>query len=564
MQVVLPPTDAVDRPSTEQSLAEAGGFTPVGKTIGRYHVGYELASGGMATVYLASLRGAAGFEKVLALKCIHPHLSKDPHFVDMFLDEARIASKVNHPNVVQIFDFGTVEDAHYLAMEYLIGETLARILDRLTANPPLVLESAHRAMVLRVLVDACEGVHAVHEARGPDGELLGVVHRDITPQNLFLTFDGAAKILDFGIARARDQLHRTETGEIKGNFPYVSPEQIKGRDVDRRADVWSLGVILWECLTGDRLFRRTSSAETVYSVVNDVIRRADAIQPGVPRALADVAARALERDRESRFATARELGRAIEEASRDVLMWPSQSETAEWIVSLFPGAHAQRLEEIRATQSIADAPITRVERKKSAKGLLFPILIAVIAATAGAAGAILLTQEDPVADATGGAEVPDPAPEAPPPTSDEGEDEPGGAEVPDPAPEAPPGAHEPTSQSDVGEASGHTREARVTATGAGAAEPREAPVTRMRRAQMAAPPAMTTPAGNGRISVVTPDGWAEVYLGSRRLGVTPLSAELPAGNHTLTLRPFGRRPYRRVQLRVVADDLVRRSVRVNR
>lgn len=194
----------------------------------------------MASVWVARTTGDGGFVHVCAVKRVHPHLAKQKQFVDMFLDEARIAARIQHPNVCRVFDFGLVEGVPYLAMEYLAGVSFSAVLACLSREP-----HPNRLVATCALVsEAAAGLHAAHELLDPNGAPLDVVHRDISPQNLFLTFDGVVKVVDFGIASARDKVHETQTGEVKGKFAYMAPEQMRGGRVDRRADVWSLGVVL--------------------------------------------------------------------------------------------------------------------------------------------------------------------------------------------------------------------------------------------------------------------------------------------------------------------------------
>ena len=199
---------------------------------GRFDLKQEVAAGGMASVWVARTTGDGGFVHVCAVKRVHPHLAKQKQFVDMFLDEARIAARIQHPNVCRVFDFGLVEGVPYLAMEYLAGVSFSAVLACLSREP-----HPNRLVATCALVsEAAAGLHAAHELLDPNGAPLDVVHRDISPQNLFLTFDGVVKVVDFGIASARDKVHETQTGEVKGKFAYMAPEQMRsGRDNRRRA-----------------------------------------------------------------------------------------------------------------------------------------------------------------------------------------------------------------------------------------------------------------------------------------------------------------------------------------
>src|SRR5262245_21397103 len=267
---------------------------PVQRQLGRYQLMLELASGGMATVYLARVAGAAGFEKLVALKRIHAHLAKQQKFTEMFLDEARIAARIGHPNVCDVFDFGEADGTYYLAMEYLLGETVSRLMRKRTHDPS-PWTSHELALLARIVAEAAQGLHAAHELRDDRGEPMHVVHRDVSPQNLFVTYDGAAKVVDFGIARARGRIHDTTTGSIKGKYAYMSPEQVKNQTLDRRTDVWALGAILWEMLTRKRLFRRDSEVDTLMAVNDEAIAPPSSVRSDVPTSFDPIVMGALTR-----------------------------------------------------------------------------------------------------------------------------------------------------------------------------------------------------------------------------------------------------------------------------
>lgn len=312
--------------------------------LGRYRLRYELASGGMATVYLARMDGAEGFEKLVALKRIHPHLVSDQSYVNMFLDEARIASGITHPNVCSVFDFGEFEGEYYLAMEYLVGEPLARLCRRAAADkgqrdsPLLPLKMA------RIIEEACEGLHAAHESKDASGRPLNVVHRDVTPRNLFMTYSGVVQVVDFGIASARQRVHRTSTGQLKGTVPYMAPEQIRAGQADRRVDVWGLGVVLWELLTLQRLFRRDTEVESMYAVLVDEIPAPSAKCSNVPAQLDAIVMKALERDPEKRWSTAREMGQALHAFAASQAEVVGAAELSNWMEELFPQGERQKRE----------------------------------------------------------------------------------------------------------------------------------------------------------------------------------------------------------------------------
>ncbi len=281
------------------------------RNFGRYRLKYQIASGGMASVFLAGAAGAAGFEKPVAIKRMHPHLARRKEYVEMFLDEARITSRINHPNVCQVFDFGETDGAYYMALEYLVGEPLTTILAHVQKRGSFQ-SGPWRAIAARICVAMCEGLHAAHELRDSDGERLDVVHRDVSPSNIIVTFDGGVKVVDFGVAKARGRLHQTTTGTLKGKFSYMAPEQVGGRGVDARSDIWSVGVCLWEMLTCKRLFRRGSEMETLIAVGQGEIPDPSELVPEIPPELAAIALRALNRNPDERYANAREMARNLD------------------------------------------------------------------------------------------------------------------------------------------------------------------------------------------------------------------------------------------------------------
>jgi serine/threonine-protein kinase len=304
---------------------------------GRYELIQELASGGMASVWLARTSSEGGFVHVCAVKRVHPHLVKQSEFVDMFLDEARIAARIQHPNVCRVFDFGLVRGTPYLAMEFLAGVSFSSLMSALLKNPG----QGRLIAACHLIAEAADGLHAAHELRDARGALLDVVHRDISPQNLFLTLDGTVKVVDFGIASARDKVHETQTGEIKGKFAYMPPEQMRGARVDRRADIWSLGVVLWELCALERLFRRPTQPETMDAVLRAPIAPPSSRRPDVPPLLDGIVARALARDLDERYGSASELARSLESAAREIGGPWSRSALSSWVNAMFPKERAR-------------------------------------------------------------------------------------------------------------------------------------------------------------------------------------------------------------------------------
>ena len=220
------------------------------QVIGRYALFREIASGGMAAVHLARLMGPAGFSRVVAIKRLHPHLARDPEFLKMFVDEARLAARVQHPNVVPTLDIVAENGELFIVMEYVDGESLARL-------ARLASESGQRIpvpIVAAVMLGALQGLHAAHEARDEDGRPLELVHRDISPQNVLVGVDGLPRVVDFGVAKAVGRSSQTSGGMLKGKLPYMSPEQLLLDPVDRRTDLYAVSIVLWEMLAGRRLF----------------------------------------------------------------------------------------------------------------------------------------------------------------------------------------------------------------------------------------------------------------------------------------------------------------------
>jgi serine/threonine protein kinase len=290
--------------------------------LGGYRVVDEIGVGGMASVHLARMDGPGGFQKWVAIKRIHPHLVEDDQFVDMFLDEARIAAGISHSNVATVFQLGKDDNTYWIAMEYLHGEPLREIMRRAEETARFVPTD----LAARICADAAEGLHAAHELRGKNGQLLGLVHRDVTPHNLFLTYDGYTKVVDFGIAKVQDRLASTRAGTLKGKLAYMSPEQVRGQEVDRRTDVFALGVVLWELTTNHRLFRMDTDLDTLEKVQACIVPPPSTIVPDYPVELESVVMKALAKNRNERFQTARDFSRALQSflVRRGTLIGPEE------------------------------------------------------------------------------------------------------------------------------------------------------------------------------------------------------------------------------------------------
>lgn len=283
------------------------------RRLDRYELIGELASGGMATVYLARLAGVGGFQRFVAIKRLHPHLAGEEEFIEMFLDEARLAAGIHHPHVVPILEVGQTENGYYLVMEYIEGDTLARIVARALSGG----QNVPRSILLRIILDTLAGLHAAHELNDAHGQSVSLIHRDCSPQNVLVGVDGCSRITDFGVARATSRIASTRTDRVKGKLAYMSPEQARGdSDIDRRSDLFAMGVILWEVLAGRRLFKAESERETMRRIMIEPVPRLSSILPDLHPALDDVVARALERDPDRRFQSAAEMGDGLERAAR--------------------------------------------------------------------------------------------------------------------------------------------------------------------------------------------------------------------------------------------------------
>ena len=277
-------------------------------TLGKYRLIAELGHGGMAEVYLTVARGPAGFNKLVVVKQIRPQLAEDPEFLGMFLDEARLAARLSHPNVVQTNEVGQEGERYFIAMEYLEGQPLNRIVHRLQKGGGLAL-SLH----VKILSEALAGLHHAHELADYDGTHLGVVHRDVTPHNVFITYDGQVKVVDFGIAKALDSSSETRSGVLKGKVAYMAPEQARGERVDRRADVFSVGVMLWEAATGKRLWKGLPDITILQRLLSGEVPTPRSINPDVPEELEAIILTALAHQRDGRYATAADMETALED-----------------------------------------------------------------------------------------------------------------------------------------------------------------------------------------------------------------------------------------------------------
>lgn len=313
---------------------------------GRYETLFRIASGGMAEVFAARVRGDLGFERLVAVKRIVPHLAEDEAFVRMFLDEARLAAHVSSPHVVQTHDLGRADDGSlYIAMELVLGVTLAELIAAAAEHG----ERLPVGVALEIAAQAADGLHDAHEARTPDGIPLEIVHRDVSPQNVLVGEDGRVKVTDFGIARAaRGRLAHTEHGQLKGKFAYFSPEQSRAAALDRRSDVFALGIVTWEMLAGERLFARATPADTIVAVRRAQVPDLCARRPDVPPEVAAVIRTALAREPADRPASAGELALRLRTAARAARLETTSAEVASYVRGLDLVRLAQLRDRIRA------------------------------------------------------------------------------------------------------------------------------------------------------------------------------------------------------------------------
>ena len=318
-----------------------------GRIVGRYVLSDEIASGGMATVHLGRLLGPVGFARTVAIKRLHAQLACDPEFVAMFLDEARLAARISHPNVVSTIDVVATHGELFLVMEYVQGESLSRLFRAVAMPGRLPVPIA-----LSIACDTLYGLHAAHEARGENGDPLDIVHRDVSPHNIMVARDGVSRVLDFGIAKAAARAGSTRDGEVKGKLAYMAPEQLRRETVDRRTDVFAASIVLWESLTGERLFHADDHAAIVARVLLEPIAPPSARAPDVPCDLDAVVLKGLAREPNGRFATAHAMASELEK------LGPARpAQVAAWIESIAKGVldvRAARVAQIEG-QSVGEA-----------------------------------------------------------------------------------------------------------------------------------------------------------------------------------------------------------------
>ncbi|HVJ17003.1 MAG TPA: serine/threonine-protein kinase, partial [Polyangiaceae bacterium] len=316
------------------------------RVVGRYALYEEIATGGMATVHVGRLRGAIGFAKTVAIKRLHPQYARNAEFVSMFVDEARLAARIMHPNVVQTLDVVAADGELFLVMEYIQGESLAR-LNRVMR---VAGERIPHPIVVSIMAGALHGLHAAHETKDEHGQSLDLVHRDVSPQNVMVGADGLSRVLDFGIARAAGRVHTSENRKIKGKLGYIAPEQVQSGAVTRQADIYSASVVLWEVLTGQRLFHGDNQSTVVAQVIAGQVRPPSQVDRNVPPSFDAVVMKGLARDPEKRYETAREMALALEECCSSA----SLASVSTWLQSVAGESLTTRADKVARFERSSD------------------------------------------------------------------------------------------------------------------------------------------------------------------------------------------------------------------
>ena len=330
---------------TERVVQERG---PESRPLARYSDLGEIASGGMASVHFGRLKGHGGFAREVAIKRLHAHLSSDPEFVAMLLDEARLAGRIVHANVVPTLDVVVDESDVFVVMEYVRGLTLSQLCKIVQARG----ERIPLRIVSGIMAGVLHGLHAAHEATDDKGAHLEIVHRDVSPHNVLVGVDGIARLLDFGIAKAAVRLQSTQDGRVKGKIAYMSPEQVQGGRVTRRSDVYAAGVVLWEAVTGERLYQGSNEASIVLHVVNADVKPPSFVVPGVPPGVDEVVRKGTARSTKERYATAREMAADLDRAAPGA----SAAEIAEWVAKVGSEALQERAKRIAELEKAAADP----------------------------------------------------------------------------------------------------------------------------------------------------------------------------------------------------------------
>jgi serine/threonine protein kinase len=334
-------------------VGEVASHTPAATKLGSYEILGRLARGGMAEVFLARVVGPRGFEKLVVIKKILPRYARTPSFVRLFIEEAKIAASLDHPNVAQVHDLGSVDGNYFFVMEYVHGQNVRTLLHR-TALAEKQFPIDHAVMIGRCVAAA---LHHAHERCGPNGRLLGIVHRDVSPSNIQISYDGAIKLVDFGVAKVASKSVQTRTGVLKGKISYLSPEQAKGEPIDRRSDVFALGIVLWEMVTTQRLFRGENDLATLQSIIHARPPPPSKSRPECSLDFERVILKALAADPVARYQTAHELELALEEVAWEQRLRQSPSALRTQMHELFD-AEIAAWKEAQSTGGTSSSHVT--------------------------------------------------------------------------------------------------------------------------------------------------------------------------------------------------------------
>ncbi len=307
------------------------GILPSPIPFGKYYLLERVNVGGMAEVYKAKAFGEEGFERILAVKKILASIAEDEDFINMFIDEAKITGRLNHPNICQVFDLGIADGSHFIAMEYIAGKDLKTIFER----GRRLGERVNIPKICFEIMKVCEGLSHAHSKKNPQGQPLGIVHRDISPQNILVSYEGAVKIIDFGIAKASGKTSQTQVGILKGKFSYMSPEQVRGLHVDHRSDIFSLGIVMYELLTLERLFLGESDFDTLEKIRKVEMSPPSLYNPHIPQELERICLKALAKSPEERFQTCGEFAEALEKFMRSQGFYFSNKDLAVYMKEAF-------------------------------------------------------------------------------------------------------------------------------------------------------------------------------------------------------------------------------------
>lgn len=345
----------------QASGRSAHSMFPMPEKFGRYFLTRRIATGGMAEIYLARLYGAQGFERDVVIKKILPQWSSDHDFISMLIDEAKIAVQLSHPNIVQVYELGREDKIYYIAMEYLDGVDLRRFMQKVaTLKQEIPLEIS-----LMIMAEVLDGLAYAHAKKNVQGNSLKIIHRDISPQNILLSYDGVIKITDFGIAKAASKNHETVTGVIKGKFAYMSPEQANQEPLDHRSDLFSTAVVFYELLTGERLFYRGSDLETLDRVRRGQVTFSEEAEKKLPARLKEILLRALTKERGDRYPDAIAFREELLDFTRSLKKKLRREKVASFLNSLFEGEAQEQREEV--TKILSQATVLLQEETQTAE-----------------------------------------------------------------------------------------------------------------------------------------------------------------------------------------------------